>query len=123
MIRTFWLSFKDQDPDRFLGVAIFDMVVEGKARLTAKEIVTRSIELGANPGYGAVVAEDVTSRLRINPKYKNRLIRDEELLLKLGRCVECETTAHRRIQEECVCDACLAEAAASSGSEPKSTLH
>ena len=121
MNRTFWLSFKDQD--RFLGVAIFDMIAEENASLTAEEIVIRSIELGANPGYGAVVATDVTSRLWINPKYKDRLIRDEDLLLKLGRCVECETAAHRRVEEQCVCDACLAEAAASSGRKPKRTLH
>jgi hypothetical protein len=79
---TFWLSFSDPDASsdkRFLGVAIFDMD-ESRRRLSAHEIVRRAHRLGINPG-GQVCVQEVAS---IPDEYKNQLITDDALLLKLG---------------------------------------
>ena len=78
---TFWLSFSDPDASsdkRFLGVAIFDMD-ESRRRLGAHEIVRRAHRLGINPG--GQVCVQVES---IPDEYKNKLITDDALLLKLG---------------------------------------
>jgi hypothetical protein len=79
---TFWLAFSDPDArsdKRFLGVAIFDM--DGSARRrTVPEIVRRAHELGINPG-GQVSVQEVEG---IPDEYKNRLITDDAVLLKLG---------------------------------------
>ena len=79
---TFWLSFSDPDAPsdkRFLGVAIFDMD-EGGGRLTVPEIVRRANDLGINPG-GQVSVQEVEA---IPDEYKNQLITDDALLLRLG---------------------------------------
>jgi hypothetical protein len=79
---TFWLSFSDPDApsdQRFLGVAIFDMD-ESKRRLSVGEIVRRAWRLGINPG-GQVCVQEVPS---IPDEYKNQLITDDALLLRLG---------------------------------------
>jgi hypothetical protein len=79
---TFWLSFTDPDapPDkRFLGVAIFDMD-ESKGELSVPEIVLRAHQLGINPG-GQVLVQEVEG---IPDEYKNKLITDDALLLRLG---------------------------------------
>ena len=79
---TFWLSFNDPDAPsdkRFLGVAIFDMD-ERRRRVTVREIVRRAHRLGINPG-GRVLVQEVES---IPDEYKNRLITDDALLLRLG---------------------------------------
>jgi len=79
---TFWLSFSDPDAasnERFLGVAIFDMD-ESEGQLTTSEIVRKAWELGINPG-GAVSIQEVPS---IPDKYKNQLITDDALLIRLG---------------------------------------
>lgn len=79
---TFWLSFSDPDAPsdkRFLGVAIFDMDESG-GLLSTPEIVRRASELGINPG-GQVSVQEVES---IPDNYKNRLITDDAVLLKLG---------------------------------------
>ncbi len=78
---TFWLAFNDPDATadkRFLGVAIFDM--DEESPLTVREIVRRAHELGINPG-GAVSVQEVSG---IPDEYKNKLITDDALLLKLG---------------------------------------
>jgi hypothetical protein len=82
IMTTFWLSFSDPDASsdkRFLGVAIFDMD-ESRRRLSAHEIVRRAHRLGINPG-GQVCVQEVES---IPDEYKNKLITDDALLLKLG---------------------------------------
>jgi hypothetical protein len=79
---TFWLSFSDPDApsdQRFLGVAIFDMDERGR-RLSVREIVQRAHRLGINPG-GMVCVQEVES---IPDEYKNQLITDDALLLRLG---------------------------------------
>jgi hypothetical protein len=79
---TFWLSFSDPDASsdkRFLGVAIFDMDESG-GPLTVLEIVRRAHKLGINPG-GQVSVQEVEA---IPDEYKNQLITDDALLLKLG---------------------------------------
>ena len=79
---TFWLTFSDPDASsdkRFLGVAIFDMD-ESEGELDVAEIVRRAHELGINPG-GQVLVQEVEA---IPDQYKNQLITDDELLLKLG---------------------------------------
>jgi hypothetical protein len=79
---TFWLSFSDPDAPsdkRFLGVAIFDMDESG-GELSVPEIVRRAHDLGINPG-GQVLVQEVEA---IPDEYKNRLITDDALLLKLG---------------------------------------
>jgi hypothetical protein len=79
---TFWLSFSDPDASsdkRFLGVAIFDMD-ESKRQLSVREIVRRAHRLGINPG-GQVLVQEVPS---IPDEYKNQLITDDALLLRLG---------------------------------------
>ena len=81
MISTFWLTFNEDD--RFMGVAIFDMVEEENARLGTAEIAEKAWELGINPG-GAVLVLDVTGDPRIKLEHKNRLILDDDLLIRLG---------------------------------------
>ena len=79
---TFWLTFSDLDAPsdkRFLGVAIFDMD-ESEGELSVAEIVRHAHKLGINPG-GQVLVQEVES---IPDEYKNRLITDDALLLKLG---------------------------------------
>ena len=79
---TFWLTFSDPDASsdkRFLGVAIFDMDESG-GELSVTEIVRKSHQLGINPG-GQVLVQEVEA---IPDEYKNQLITDDELLLKLG---------------------------------------
>ena len=79
---TFWLSFNDPEASadkRFLGVAIFDMD-ETDGERSPQEIVRRSHELGINPG-GAVSVQEVTG---IPDEHKNKLITDDELLIRLG---------------------------------------
>src|SRR5215467_9031403 len=79
---TFWLSFNDPEASadkRFLGVAIFDMD-ETDGERSPQEIVRRSYELGINPG-GAVSVQEVTG---IPDEHKNKLITDDELLIRLG---------------------------------------
>jgi hypothetical protein len=79
---TFWLSFSDPDAPsdkRFLGVAILDMD-EGRGRVSVPEIVRKANDLGINPG-GQVLVQEVEA---IPDEYKNRLITDDALLLKLG---------------------------------------
>jgi hypothetical protein len=93
-ISTLWLSF-NHDDDGFLGVAIFDMTRDRNARLTVVEIVERSIDLGINPGPdSSVLFLDVTNNPLIMPEHKNRLILDEDLLLKLGRRPLFEANVH-----------------------------
>ena len=81
---TFWLSFSDPDAPsdkRFLGVAIFDFDMdESRRQVSVREIVQRAHRLGINPG-GQVSVQEVES---IPDEYKNRLITDDALLLKLG---------------------------------------
>ena len=82
LITTFWLSFNDPDAppnERFRGVAIFDMD-ESEGELSVVEIVRRAWELGINPG-GRVCIQEVAS---IPDQYKNQLITDDALLLRLG---------------------------------------
>jgi hypothetical protein len=79
---TFWLAFSDPDAPsdkRFLGVAIFDMD-ERRRRVSVPEIVQKAHRLGINPG-GQVLVQEVPS---IPDEYKNRLITDDALLLRLG---------------------------------------
>ena len=79
---TFWLTFSDPDAPsdkRFLGVAIFDMD-ESEGELSVAEIIRHAHKLGINPG-GQVLVQEVES---IPDEYKNRLITDDALLLKLG---------------------------------------
>ena len=79
---TFWLTFSDPDASydkRFLGVAIFDLD-ESEHEASMIEIIRRAWKLGINPG-GQALACEVTS---IPDEYKNRLITDDALLLKLG---------------------------------------
>jgi len=79
---TFWLAFSDPEASsdkRLLGVAIFDMDESG-GRLTVPEIVRRAHDLGINPGVQVSVQEVEA----IPDEYKNRLITDDALLLKLG---------------------------------------
>jgi hypothetical protein len=79
---TFWLTFNDPEASsdkRFLGVAIFDMD-ESTGKLSVIEIVRHAWDLGINPG-GQVLVQEVTS---IPDENKNKLILDDELLLKLG---------------------------------------
>jgi hypothetical protein len=79
---TFWLTFGDPDAPsdkRFLGVAIFDMD-ESRCRASLAEIVHKAHRLGINPG-GQVSVQEVES---IPDEYKNRLLTDDALLLKLG---------------------------------------
>jgi hypothetical protein len=78
--RTFWLSFNDLDapPDkRFLGVVILDLETDDIGKASEK-----AWELGLNPG-GTMYMQDVTDE-DIRPEYKDRLIRDDETLIKLG---------------------------------------
>ena len=79
---TFWLTFSDPDASydkRFLGVAIFDLD-ESEHEASMIEIVRRAWKLGINPG-GQALVQEVES---IPDEYKNRLITDDALLLKLG---------------------------------------
>ena len=79
---TFWLTFSDPDASydkRFLGVAIFDIDESGR-RASVIEIVRKAHKLGINPG-AEVLVREVES---IPDEYKNRLITDDALLLKLG---------------------------------------
>ena len=79
---TFWLSFSNPDAPsdkRFLGVAIFDMD-ESEGELSVPVIVLRAHELGINPG-GQVLVQEVEA---IPDEYKNKLITDDALLLRLG---------------------------------------
>ena len=79
---TFWLSFTDPAATadkRFLGVAIFDMD-ESEGRLSIRDIIKHSWELGLNPG-GAVSVQEAHG---ISDEHKNKLITDDELLLRLG---------------------------------------
>jgi hypothetical protein len=79
---TFWLTFSDPEATgdkRFLGVAIFDMD-ESDGESSTAEIVRRARQLGINLG-GQVVVQEVPS---IPDEHKNKLIIDDELLLKLG---------------------------------------
>jgi hypothetical protein len=79
---TFWLTFSDPDAPsdkRFLGVAIFD-IDESRRQASVVEIVRKAHKLGINPG-GQVSVQEVES---IPDEYKNRLIIDDALLLKLG---------------------------------------
>jgi hypothetical protein len=79
---TFWLSFTDPEASsdkRFLGVAIFDMD-ESEGPLSMTEIIRHARKLGLNPG-GAVSVQEVEG---IPAEYKNKLITDDELLLRLG---------------------------------------
>jgi hypothetical protein len=62
-----------------LGVAIFDMD-ESEGELSTAEIVKQSGASGVNPG-GAVSVQEVES---IFDEHKNKLITDDELLLRLG---------------------------------------
>jgi hypothetical protein len=79
---TFWLTFNDLNApsnERFLGVAIFDMD-ESEGELPTGEIVRRAWELGINPG-GSVRVSAVGP---IPDQYKNQLITDDALLMRLG---------------------------------------
>ena len=79
---TFWLTFNDPvapSDKRFLGVAIFDIDESGH-QASVIEIVRKAHKLGINPG-GQVLVREVKS---IPDEYKNRLITDDALLLKLG---------------------------------------
>ena len=79
---TFWLSFSEPraaSNERFLGVAIFDMD-ESEGKVTASEILKKAWDLGINPG-GAVSIQEVSA---IPDKYKNQLITDDALLIRLG---------------------------------------
>ena len=79
---TFWLTFNDPgapSDKRFLGVAIFDLD-ESEHEASMIEIVRRAWKLGINPG-GQALVQEVES---IPDEYKNRLITDDALLLKLG---------------------------------------
>jgi hypothetical protein len=79
---TFWLSFNDPDAsadERFLGVAIFDMD-ESEGELSTYEIVREARQLGINPG-GSVLVQVVDA---IPDQYKNQLITDDALLMRLG---------------------------------------
>ena len=79
---TFWLTFNDPvapTDKRFLGVAILDIDESGH-RASVTEIVLKAHKLGINPG-GQVLVREVKS---ISDEYKNRLINDDALLLKLG---------------------------------------
>jgi hypothetical protein len=103
VISTLWLSFADEN--EFKGVAIVD-VVEGED--AAEMAVIKSIRLSINPGPDtSVLILNMTNNPLIKPEHKNRLILDEELLLKLGRRPLYEADAHAR----CPCSACLAAAA------------
>jgi len=80
---TFWLIFADPDKprgQRFLGVAIFDMDESG-GEVPFHEVIQRSWALGINPG-GEVMCCEATQR--IPGKYRNMLITDEAVLMKLG---------------------------------------
>ena len=82
MLTTFWLTFNDPDASsdrRFLGVAIFDIDESGH-QASVIEIVRKAHKLGINPG-GQVLVREVES---VPDEYKNRLITDDALLLKLG---------------------------------------
>lgn len=80
---TFWIAFTDPEAEladkRFLGVAIFDMD-ESEGRLSTAEIIKRAGDLGLNPG-GAVSVQRVGP---VPDEYKNKLITDDALLLRLG---------------------------------------
>jgi hypothetical protein len=79
---TFWLSFTDpkaSSDKRFLGVAIFDMD-ESEGAVSTTEIIKHARKLGLNPG-GAVAIQEVEG---IPAEHKNKLITDDELLMKLG---------------------------------------
>ena len=79
---TFWLTFSDPDASydkRFLGVAIFDLD-ESEHEASMIEIIRRAWKLGINPG-GQALACEVDS---IPDEYKNQLITDDALLMKLG---------------------------------------
>jgi hypothetical protein len=79
---TFWLSFSDPDATsnkRFLGVVILDMD-ETEGTLSMPEIIRHAWNLGLNPG-GSVSIQKVEG---IPAEHKNKLITDDELLLKLG---------------------------------------
>jgi hypothetical protein len=79
---TFWLTFSDPNAladKRFLGVAILD-IDESRHQASVTEIVRKAHKLGINPG-GQVLVQEVES---IPDEYKNRLITDDALLLKLG---------------------------------------
>jgi hypothetical protein len=78
-------TFHDTEKPRqeqFLGVAIFD-VDETNGEKTTLDIVEEAWRLGINPG-GAVVVCEIPSDKRIEPKYKNRLITNDALLMQLG---------------------------------------
>jgi hypothetical protein len=79
---TFWLTFSEPDAPsdkRFLGVSIFDLD-ESEHQASMIEIVRKAWKLGINPG-GQVLAQEVDS---IPDEYKNQLITDDALLMKLG---------------------------------------
>jgi phosphatidylethanolamine-binding protein (PEBP) family uncharacterized protein len=82
VMTTFWLTFSDPDAPsdkRFLGVAILD-IDESRHQASVAQIVRKAHKLGVNPG-GQVLVQEVES---IPDEYKNRLITDDALLLKLG---------------------------------------
>jgi len=76
---TFWLTFADED-SKLLGVAILDMPEDA----SNSEIIKRSWSLGINPGGAVGIFEIPATDARIKDEHKNRLIRDEDLLLSLG---------------------------------------
>jgi hypothetical protein len=100
-ISTYWLSFNDDDDDGFLGVAIVDVVAEEDA---VEMAVDKTIRLGINPGPdSSVLILNISNNPLIKLEHKNRLILDEELLLKLGRRPSFEADA----RAQCSCSACL----------------
>lgn len=68
----FWLSFRDVEADRSLGVAI----VEGGGIM---EAVLKAKHLGCNPG-GEVLAYPIDPENLPEPRLRNRLLSEEELL-------------------------------------------
>lgn len=71
-MKTFWISFCSNETGKNLGVCI----VDGEDKTTA---LSRTTELGINPGGEAVLCEGPTER-EINKYGKDRLISREELI-------------------------------------------
>jgi hypothetical protein len=101
-ISTYWLSFNDDDDDDgFMGVAIVDVVAGQDA---AEMAVIKTIRLGINPGPDcSVLILNISNNPLIKLEHTNRLILDEEFLLKLGRRPSFEANA----RAQCSCSACL----------------
>jgi hypothetical protein len=73
---TYWLSFNDHDFG-FLGVTI----VDAEKDIEPEELMAKVEDLGLYPG-GCVFVQRIEAR--IPERYKDRLITDEALLVRLG---------------------------------------